>query len=64
MLQGVCVEVLLVTILLWVSLFGIVDVLVSQLDEISHRLMAYGCIGGVVLLFSYSSSTINACTMM
>tara|TARA_Y100000361_G_scaffold82019_1_gene72584 strand:+ start:472 stop:666 length:195 start_codon:yes stop_codon:yes gene_type:complete len=59
-----CFEVLLATILLWISLFGLADQLASRLPDEQARCAFYAGVGGLVLVFLLTHRDVNICTMM
>lgn len=58
-----CFEVLFVTILLWVALFGIVDVLVAQIESIEGRLAAYTAVGAFAVFFVAFARDVTFCSL-
>lgn len=58
-----CLEVLLMTILLWVAIFGIVDELVGQIPEVGGRLAAYLAVGLIAVGFVAGMSDVTWCSL-
>ena len=60
----VCVEVLLATILVWISLFGILELAIGQIDKQSHKLAAYIFILAPVALFASTYKEFSSCVLL
>ena len=58
-----CIEVLFITITLWIAVFGIVDELVSLLVDVRDRLVVYCAIGFVGVLMVYLTEGISFCNL-
>lgn len=56
-----CLLVLVLTIFLWISLFGIVDTLLTHIESNVDRLLCYCLIGIVPLTYVYLSPKITYC---
>lgn len=41
MQQTVCLEVLLITILMWASIWGVIDMLVDRIQDTKNKLVFY-----------------------
>ena len=58
-----CLQVLFFTILLWVSIFGAIDTLVSLLEDYRARLIAYLSIGLATVL-AVSNTHFSVCSLL
>lgn len=61
---GVCVEVLLATIVLWVSVFGLCEEALRVVEKPTTRVGIYAAMGFTVILFVYSKHGLTSCTLM
>lgn len=59
-----CVETLLVTIMCWVSVFGIVDILVSRLKTDTERITAYALVGGLAAVLAVAFKHVTVCSLL
>lgn len=59
-----CVEVLLATIILWVSIFGICDEALRVIEKPTTRISIYAGMGCLVTLFVYLNHGLTSCTLM
>lgn len=59
-----CVETLLVTILCWVAVFGIVDILVSRLKTDAERVTAYALVGGLAAVLAWACGHMSVCSLL
>jgi predicted membrane channel-forming protein YqfA (hemolysin III family) len=64
MMPVMCFEVLLATIMLWISLFGISDHFIAKIEKDEIKLIVYAMMALMVLVFVYASNHINACALM
>ena len=60
----VCVEVLLATIFVWISLFGIVELAINQIQEPSNKLAAYICLLIPVMMFACLHDGFTSCILL
>ena len=58
-----CFEVLVVTIMLWIALFGIFDELVMYFDDTRVRLISYSAVGLTAVAFVALTDGINFCSL-
>lgn len=42
MQQTVCLEILFITILMWASMWGVIDMLVDRIQDTKNKLVFYG----------------------
>lgn len=61
--ESLCVEVLFFTVCLWISLFGITELLLENCT-FSQKLMVYITIGLVSLCTIHSQQNTNVCSLM
>lgn len=60
----VCVEVLIATILVWISLFGILELAINQLEKHAHKLAAYILILVPVAVFASTYEEFSSCVLL
>ena len=60
----VCVEVLLATICVWISLFGIFELAINQIQEPSNKLAAYICLLIPVMMFACLHDGFTSCILL
>ena len=58
-----CFEVLFVTIMLWVSIFGMFEEVVGQIQDAHGRVIVYACIGLVAVCFVVATSDMTFCSL-
>ena len=61
--EEVCIELLFFTILLWVSVFGIMDELISRLESKSNRIFIFIAIGVVSVTVVTVQKDLNFCML-
>ena len=59
-----CFEVLLATVLLWVAIFGLFDLLVEWIDNKGRRGALYLLLGLGVLGFLATHKSVSVCALM
>jgi hypothetical protein len=59
-----CFEVLLATVFLWVSIFGLFDVAVSMMECKKKHAAVYVVVGGSVLVFLATHESVSVCSLM
>ena len=62
--QVLCFEVLLATVLLWVAIFGLFDLLVEWMDNKSRRGALYMLLALCVLGFLAMHNSVSVCALM
>jgi hypothetical protein len=61
---GRCLELLVVTIIAWVGLWGLVEEILEPLTKKSHRVAAYGMLLGIAILVSTMQKTVTVCGLL
>lgn len=59
-----CLELLLLTVFLWVAIFGVVDLLMQKLFSDEHSLAFYTGLGVAVSLCVWAWHGVSACSLM
>ena len=62
-IQEPCFDVLIATILLWVCIFGVVDLMVAELPNLASKLAAYGVLGLISVLFVVFTRSVTFCSL-
>ena len=63
-MEIVCVEVLIATIFVWISLFGVFELAIDQIEKPSNKLVAYICLLISAMLFAYNHDGFTSCSLL
>ena len=63
-MEIVCVEVLIATIFVWISFFGIFELAIDQIEKPSNKLAAYICLLIPVMLFACVHDGFTSCILL
>jgi hypothetical protein len=61
---GMCLELLIVTVIAWVGLWGLVEETLEPITKKWHRVAAYSMLLGIAILFSTLQKTVTVCGLL
>jgi hypothetical protein len=59
-----CLELLIVTVIAWVGLWGLVEETLEPITKKWHRVAAYSMLLGIAILFSTLQKTVTVCGLL
>lgn len=61
----VCLEVMVITVIVWISLWGIVDVLIRRCNlNDDHELVVYLLLGACALIYVWLWNGVDTCALL
>ena len=62
--QVVCLEVLFITILTWVAIWGLIDLAVERLESTSQKILLFSTIGLVASILVLTTPSLSTCRLL
>ena len=64
MREAICLELLTVTVISWVGIWGLVEEIIEPLKKKWQRIAAYSCLLGVAVLIATLQKTVSVCGLL
>ena len=62
--QVLCLEVLFITILTWVAVWGLIDLAVERLESTSQKILLFSTIGLVASILVLTTPSLSTCRLL